>query len=81
MVLVGLFVAMYIVAMVKRPGSRYQDKPEEQNPMEGKMRHIGAMGEREQRPCRENERVMISSNSSRQHRNIMVPVGMGREQS
>ena len=46
-----------------------------------RYRHIGAMGEREQRPCRENERVMISSNSSRQHRNIMVPVGMGREQS
>lgn len=37
LVIVGLFMAMYIVAMIKRPGSRYQDKPEEQNPMEGKM--------------------------------------------
>lgn len=36
-VLVGLFLVMYVVAMIKRPGSRYQDKPEEQNPMEGKM--------------------------------------------
>lgn len=36
LVLVGLFLLMYIVALVKRPGSRYKDKPEEQNPMEGK---------------------------------------------
>ena len=35
-VLAGLFVVLYIVALIKRPGSRYQDKPEEQNPMEGK---------------------------------------------
>ena len=35
--LVGLFLVMYIVAMIKRPGSRYQDKPEEQNQMQGKM--------------------------------------------
>jgi len=28
---------MYVVALIKRPGSRYQNKPEEQNPMEGKM--------------------------------------------
>lgn len=33
----GLFVVVYVVALIKRPGSRYQDKPEEQNPMEGKM--------------------------------------------
>lgn len=37
LILVGLFLVMYIVAMVKRPGSRYQDRPEEKNPMEGKM--------------------------------------------
>ena len=37
LVFVGLFVLMYIVAMIKRPSSRYKDKPEEQNPMEGKM--------------------------------------------
>ena len=36
-VLVGLFLVLYVVALIKRPGSRYQDKPEEQNPMEGKM--------------------------------------------
>lgn len=37
LILVGLFLLMYIVAMIKRPGSRYKDKPEEQNPMQGKM--------------------------------------------
>lgn len=37
LVFVGLFVLMYIVAMIKRPSSRYKDKPEEQNPMQGKM--------------------------------------------
>ncbi len=37
LILVGLFLVMYVVAMIKRPGSRYQDKPEEQNPMQGKM--------------------------------------------
>lgn len=36
LIIVGLFLLMYIVAMIKRPGSRYQDKPEEQNPMQGK---------------------------------------------
>ena len=36
-VIVGLFLVMYIVAMIKRPGSRYKNKPEEQNPMQGKM--------------------------------------------
>ena len=35
-VLLGLFVVMYIVAMIKRPRSRYQNKPKEKNPMEGK---------------------------------------------
>ena len=35
-VLVGLFLLMYIVAMIKRPGSRYKNQPEEQNPMQGK---------------------------------------------
>ena len=37
LVILGLFLLMYVIAMVKRPGSRYQDKPEEQNPMQGKM--------------------------------------------
>lgn len=37
LVLFGLFVVMYIVAMIKRSGSRYKDKPDERNPMEGKM--------------------------------------------
>ena len=34
--LLGLFLVMYLVAMIKRPSSRYKDKPEEKNPMEGK---------------------------------------------
>lgn len=34
---IGLFIFLYVVAMIKRPGSRYKDKPEEQNPMQGKM--------------------------------------------
>lgn len=37
LVIVGLFLFMYVIAVIKRPGSRYMDKPEEQNPMEGKM--------------------------------------------
>ena len=37
LVLVVLFLVMYVIAILKRPGSRYEDKPEEQNPMEGKM--------------------------------------------
>ena len=37
LVLIVLFLVMYIVAMVKRPGARYKDKPNEQNPMQGKM--------------------------------------------
>lgn len=37
LIIVGLFLVMYVVALIKRPGSRYQDKPEEQNPMHGKM--------------------------------------------
>lgn len=37
LVLIVLFLVMYIVAMVKRPGSRYKDKPDEKNPMQGKM--------------------------------------------
>lgn len=36
LILIGLFLVMYVVAMIKRPGSRYQNKPEEKNPMEGK---------------------------------------------
>lgn len=36
LILAGLFVVMYIVAMIKRPSSRYKNQPEEQNPMEGK---------------------------------------------
>ena len=37
LVLFGLFLVLYIVALIKRPVSRYQDKPEEQNPMQGKI--------------------------------------------
>ena len=37
LIIVGLFVLMYVVAMIKRPGSRYATAPEERNPMEGKM--------------------------------------------
>ncbi len=37
LVVVVLFLVMYIVAMIKRPGSRYKDKQEEQNPMQGKI--------------------------------------------
>lgn len=36
LILVGLFVVMYIVAMIKRPGSRYKNDKSQQNPMEGK---------------------------------------------
>ena len=36
-ILVGLFILLYVVAMIKRPSSRYKDKPEELNPMQGKM--------------------------------------------
>lgn len=36
LVLVGLFLLMYVVAMIKRPSSRYKDRQEEKNPMEGK---------------------------------------------
>ena len=48
LVFVGLFVLMYVVAMIKRPGSRYKDKPEEQNPMEGKyVRFVADENEKE----------------------------------
>ena len=36
LILLGLFLLLFIVAMIKRPGSRYKDKPEEQNSMQGK---------------------------------------------
>ena len=35
--IIGLFLFMYTVARIKRPSSIYEDKPEEQNPMQGKM--------------------------------------------
>lgn len=35
-ILVGLFLLLSLAALVKRPGSRYRNKPEERNPMEGK---------------------------------------------
>ena len=48
LVLVGLFVLMYCVAMIKRPGSRYKNQPEEQNPMEGKyVRFVADESEKE----------------------------------
>ena len=37
LVLVGLFLVMYVVAMIKRPGSRYQNDKSQQNPMQGKL--------------------------------------------
>jgi len=37
LIIVGLFLIMYVVAMIKRPSSRYKNQPEEQNPMQGKM--------------------------------------------
>lgn len=37
LVLIVLFLVMYIVAMIKRPGSRYKNDPSQQNPMQGKM--------------------------------------------
>ena len=36
LIIVGLFVLMYVVAIIKRPGSRYKGVPAEQNPMQGK---------------------------------------------
>lgn len=36
-ILIGLFFLLEIVAIIKRPSSRYKDKPAEQNPMQGKM--------------------------------------------
>lgn len=36
LILVGLFLLMYVVAMIKRPGSRYKNDKSQQNPMEGK---------------------------------------------
>lgn len=37
LVLIVLFLVMYIVAMIKRPESRYKNDPSQQNPMQGKM--------------------------------------------
>ena len=37
LILVAGFLLLEIVAIVKRPSSRYMNKPEEKNPMEGKM--------------------------------------------
>ncbi len=36
-VLLGIIVTLAIVAVLKKPSSVYKDKPEEQNPMQGKM--------------------------------------------
>ncbi len=48
LIIVGLFLVMYIVAMIKRPGSRYKNQPEEQNPMEGKyVRFVADESEKE----------------------------------
>ena len=37
LILVAGFVMLEIVAIVKRPGSRYKNEPSQQNPMEGRM--------------------------------------------
>ena len=48
LVLAGMFLLMFIVAVLKRPGSRYKNKSEEQNPMQGKMvRFVADENERE----------------------------------
>ena len=44
LVLAELFLALYAVAVFMRPGSRYKNKPEEQNPMQGKMVRFVANG-------------------------------------
>lgn len=36
LIIAGLFILLEIVALIKRPSSRYKDKPSEQNPMEGR---------------------------------------------
>ena len=33
----GLFLILEVIALITRPGSRYKNNPEQQNPMEGKM--------------------------------------------
>lgn len=46
--LIGIFGLLELFAMVKRPGSRYQDQPEARNPMEGKrVIFVENAGERE----------------------------------
>ena len=37
LVILGLFLVLEIIALIKRPGSRYKNHPAEQNPMQGKM--------------------------------------------
>lgn len=47
-VLIGLFFVLYVMAMIKRPSSRFKDKPEVQNPMEGKyVRFVENQNEKE----------------------------------
>lgn len=47
-VIAGIFLILEIAAILKRPGSRYRSKPEEQNPMEGKrVRFVADDGEKE----------------------------------
>lgn len=36
LIIAGIFILLEIVALIKRPSSRYKDKPSEQNPMEGR---------------------------------------------
>ena len=48
LVIVGLFLVLYVVALIKRPGSRYKNQPEEQNPMQGeKVRFVADENEKE----------------------------------
>ena len=37
LVILGLFLVLEIIALIKRPESRYKNHPAEQNPMQGKM--------------------------------------------
>ena len=66
LVLIVLFLVMYIVAMIKRPGSRYRDDPSQQNPMQGKMvRFVKNESEKENADGMRGHLEAISSSSHR----------------
>ena len=66
LVLIVLFLVMYIVAMIKRPGSRYKNDPSQQNPMQGKMvRFVKNESEKENADGMRGHLEAISSSSHR----------------